>query len=310
METNRIELNHDRIYQLTAKMHDSIKSKFDGKSYRHFVNVYPVPRGGIPVAYLLKAFQPSFYIIIDKLADAHIVVDDIIDSGETKERIIMKNQALRTRETIPFFALIDKRKSNDPFHKKWVIFPWEENTVGSIVEVPLRILQYLNEDTNRAGLKGTPERVVKSWSEIFCGYSMDPKSFIKVFPNEEKIDEMIVLKNIEFYSTCEHHMLPFYGKIHVGYLPNEKIIGVSKIPRIIEVYSRRLQIQERLTKQIADCIQEMITPLGVAVYCEAVHMCMLARGVKKQNAIMETSALTENFRRPEVRAEWFNLIKG
>jgi len=148
----------------------------------------------------------------------------------------------------------------------------------------------------------------KSWEKLFGGYKQDPKSVLKTF-EDGSCNEMVVLKDIEFYSTCEHHFLPFLGKISIGYIPNGKVVGVSKLARLVEIYSRRLQIQERLVSQIADSLMETIEPLGVIVIADAKHLCMVARGVEKQNSSMITSAIRGVFENTETRQEFLSLIK-
>lgn len=171
------------------------------------------------------------------------------------------------------------------------------------------LLVVIGEDTKREGLEGTPERVAKSYKKLFGGYSEDPKRLIKVFDNEG-YDEMIIAKDIDFYSTCEHHMLPFFGKAYIGYIPDDKIIGLSKLPRLIEIFSRRMQNQERLTKQIADTLNDMLKPRGVGVVIKAEHLCMKARGVEKQNCMISTSSFTGLFKKNiNTRSEFLNLIK-
>jgi GTP cyclohydrolase I len=167
----------------------------------------------------------------------------------------------------------------------------------------------LGEDRTREGLINTPKRVAKSYLNLFGGYQEDPKKLITVFDNEG-YDEMIIAKDIDFYSTCEHHMLPFFGKAYVGYIPNDKIIGLSKLPRLVEIFSRRLQNQERLTKQVADTLHDMLNPLGVGVVIKAEHMCMKARGVEKQNCEISTSSFRGLFKRNQnTRSEFLNLIR-
>ncbi len=167
----------------------------------------------------------------------------------------------------------------------------------------------INEDCDREGLIETPARVSRSCEKLFGGYSQDPKKLITVFENEG-YNEMIIAKDIDFYSTCEHHMLPFTGKAHIGYIPDDKIIGLSKLPRLVEIFSRRLQNQERLTKQIADTLNEMLKPKGVGIVIEAEHLCMKARGVEKQNSVISTSSFTGLFiKNLNTRAEFLNLIK-
>lgn len=297
---DKLIFTHDDMEIYVEHLAKAIKKVKLKKRELEYINVYPIPRGGIPVVYLLKQYSDEM-VIVDEPELADIFVDDLIDSGKTLEKYIHKYRK-------PFFALLDKRKQS---HKgKWIVFPWEGDTVGSAVDIPTRQIQFIGEDLERSGLIDTPKRVVKSWDEIYSGYSQKLVDILRVFPNEEKYDEMVVVKDIEFYSTCEHHLLPFYGKINVSYIPQELIVGLSKIPRIVDMYSRRLQIQERLVKQIADTLMDVLKPAGVAVHCEAVHLCMLSRGVKKQNATMVTSHLTGVFKdKPETRAEFFSLIK-
>lgn len=173
----------------------------------------------------------------------------------------------------------------------------------------LDILEFIGEDPYREGLKETPYRVMKSWEKIFGGYKQCPTDVFKTF-TEGACDEMVILKDIEFYSTCEHHMLPFFGKVHIGYIPNGKIIGVSKLARLTEIFARRLQIQERLVEQIAKSIDVHLCPKGVMVVCEAQHFCMTARGVEKQHSKMITSSILGVFRKPEVRQEFMQLLRN
>lgn len=171
-------------------------------------------------------------------------------------------------------------------------------------------LLYIGEDPDREGLIETPNRVLKSWEQLYAGYNLSARDLMVTF-KDGACQEMILLKNCEFFSTCEHHMLPFFGKIHIAYLPKNKVIGVSKLARLAEIYSRRLQIQERLVTQIANCIDAYLQPAGVMVVCEAQHFCMTARGVQKQNSIMVTSALRGSFMdNNALRQEFLFLIKG
>ena len=181
--------------------------------------------------------------------------------------------------------------------------------IGNIEELIKQLLTEIGEDTNREGLKKTPERVAKSYKDLFSGYGKNPNDILTVF-DDEKYDEMIVVKDIEFYSHCEHHMLPFFGKAHIGYIPNGKIVGLSKLPRIVDIFSRRLQNQERITQQVASCIMELLEPKGVGVVLEAKHFCMMARGVEKQNSLVRTSAMKGLFKeRDNTRAEFLELIR-
>jgi len=175
-------------------------------------------------------------------------------------------------------------------------------------EVVKKIIEAIGEIPEREGLKDTPGRVVKSWKKLFSGYDKDPKDLMTVFDGED-YDEMIVVNNIEFYSTCEHHMIPFFGKAHIGYIPDGKIIGLSKIPRLVEIFSRRLQNQERLTQQISSTLNSLLKPKGVGVILEAKHLCMMARGVQKQNSSVRTSSVQGLFKKdPRTREEFLRLV--
>ena len=180
-----------------------------------------------------------------------------------------------------------------------------------IAKLIKELLKELGEDAQREGLKKTPERVEKALRYLTSGYGKDVKEVLNGATFVEEYDEMVVVKDIDFASLCEHHLLPFIGKCHVAYMPKKKIVGLSKIPRLVEVFSRRLQVQERLTTQIANTLNETLEPRGVAVVMEATHLCMLIRGVEKQNSKAVTSAMLGAFRdRPETRAEFMELIKA
>jgi GTP cyclohydrolase I len=174
-----------------------------------------------------------------------------------------------------------------------------------------QLLKELGEDVKREGLDRTPERVEKALRYLTSGYDQDVNAVLNDALFVEDYDEMVVVKDIDFFSLCEHHILPFIGKCHVAYMPRRKIVGLSKIPRLVEMYSRRLQVQERLTTQIANTLNEVLQPRGVAVVMEGIHLCMLMRGVEKQNSKAVTSAMLGAFRdRPETRAEFMELIKA
>lgn len=172
------------------------------------------------------------------------------------------------------------------------------------------ILEFIGEDVSREGLIDTPSRIIRSWERLYGGYNQDPADILKTTFKEGSCAEMVILKNIEFYSTCEHHMLPFFGSISIGYLPDKKVVGVSKLARLVECFSRRMQIQERMTKDIADCIMNILGARGIMVVCEAKHLCMVARGVEKQNSVMVTSAVRGVFKDDAVvRNEFLKLIE-
>lgn len=184
-----------------------------------------------------------------------------------------------------------------------------ENKQNDIIEATKVLIKSIGEDLQREGLKRTPERVARASEEIFSGYTTDPEALINNALFNVDYDQMVVVKDINFYSMCEHHILPFFGKAHVAYLPKGKVIGLSKIPRIVDMFARRLQVQERMTQQIATFIQETIQPLGVAVVIEASHLCMMMRGVRKEDATMTTSAMLGDFRTHlDTRLEFLNRI--
>lgn len=237
-----------------------------------------------------------------------LVVDDVVDSGKTYQKYHAGK-----------FACIHEKKGHagPPVHfayqrevTDWIVYFWETSEVGSIEDSVVRQLQYMGEDVTREGLVETPARVIKSYKELYAGYQQSPAEVFKLF-KEGACDEMVLLKDVEFYSTCEHHMLPFFGKAHIAYIPNGKVVGISKLARLLEVYSRRLQIQERIGQQVTSCLAQYLEPLGAACVLEAQHFCMTSRGVQKQNSVMVTSSLTGVFRdQPATRAEFYSLIRS
>jgi len=284
--TSAQRMGYKMIYKMGwAEVKDRLKSLDRTKKY------YGIPRGGAVVAAMLNP--------VDTIAEADFIIDDIYDSGATANRYKEHGK--------PFLFLVDKRQEKIG----WVEFPWEGSTADKDIEDSvIRIFEYLGQDINREGLKDTPRRIVKSWGKLFGGYKQDPKDFLTIF-KDDSCDEMVILKDIDFYSTCEHHFLPFFGKVHVGYIPNGCLVGVSKLARLVEVYSRRLQIQERMTIQVADSIQAALEPKGVMVVVMAQHFCIKSRGVEKQNAEMITSAVrgtfSDNFK---ARQEFLSLLKS
>jgi GTP cyclohydrolase IA len=187
---------------------------------------------------------------------------------------------------------------------------FDEVTTSKLVKNYHDILKSIGENPEREGLLKTPERLAKAMQYLTHGYQLDAKSILDSAKFSEHISEMIIVKDIEVYSLCEHHILPFYGKAHVAYIPNGWITGLSKIARVVDVYARRLQVQERLTTQILDAIKESLQPLGVAVVIEASHLCMMMRGVQKQNSVTTTSAFYGEFEKNETRSEFVKLISS
>jgi len=206
---------------------------------------------------------------------------------------------------IKYENMLDDFEPNDGYAR---IDYYDEETINKLAEHYYEILKLIGDNPDREGLEKTPIRVAKSMQFLMHGYYADPEQILRSAMFKEDYREMVIVKNIEIYSMCEHHMLPFFGKAHVAYIPNGNIVGLSKIARVVDVYARRLQVQERLTTQIKDCIQNVLHPLGVAVVIEAHHLCMMMRGVQKQNSEMVTSDFTGAFRKEETRAEFLSLI--
>ena len=188
---------------------------------------------------------------------------------------------------------------------------YDEECTKSLSSNYKEVIENIGEDPSREGLLKTPERVAKAMQFLTQGYDQNPQEILKSAMFAEKYDEMVIVKDIEVYSLCEHHMLPFFGKCHIAYIPNGHIVGLSKFPRMVDAFSRRLQVQERLTDQIRDCLHETLNPQGVAVCIEAQHLCMQMRGVQKQNSITTTSAFSGAFMEEDItRQEFMSLVKG
>lgn len=187
---------------------------------------------------------------------------------------------------------------------------YDEQVTSGLVENYRNAIDLLGEDSGREGLLKTPERVAKAMQYLTQGYQMDAKAILESAKFHEEVSEMVIVKDIELYSMCEHHMLPFFGKAHIAYIPNGWITGLSKLARVVDVYSRRMQVQERLTTQILEAIKESLNPMGVAVVVEAQHLCMMMRGVQKQNSVTTTSAFSGEFQKEATRSEFLKLISG
>ncbi len=182
--------------------------------------------------------------------------------------------------------------------------------IQSISSHYTEIVKLVGEDPEREGLLKTPERAAKAIQFLTHGYDQDPEKILRSALFTDEYRQMVIIKDIEIYSMCEHHLLPFFGKAHIAYIPDGKIVGLSKIPRVVDAFARRLQVQERLTTEIRDCLQNTLNPLGVAVVIEAKHLCMLMRGIQKQNSVATTSAFTGEFEHEKTRAEFFRLISA
>jgi GTP cyclohydrolase I len=299
-----------------------VRGMTDPKGFR----IWGIPRSGVPAAFAVAAQLRNYNIaarMADCAADANLIVDDLVDSGKT-----MQWHMDNYWSTAQFAALLDKRRKpldSTPCvfggvsdSDSWVVFPWETTTTKgedtgdrSADDVVVRMLQYIGEDPRRGGLLETPGRVVKAWGEWFSGYHKNPKDLLKVFEDgAEGVEEMVLLTDIPVFSHCEHHIAPFTGVAHVAYIPNGKIVGLSKLVRVVDAFSRRLQVQERLTNQIADCLMEGLSPLGAAVVITAKHSCMSSRGVKVPNVDTTTSAMRGAFMDDHaLRNEFMQLVK-
>jgi GTP cyclohydrolase I len=187
---------------------------------------------------------------------------------------------------------------------------YDEEKIESLSNHYKNVITDLGEDVTREGLEKTPERVAKAMQFLTHGYDLDPAEIIKSAMFTEDHNQMVIVKDIEVYSMCEHHMLPFFGKAHIAYIPNGKIVGLSKIPRIVDAFARRMQVQERLTDQIKDCLNDTLSPFGVAVVIEAQHMCMQMRGIEKQNSFTTTSSFVGAFEKDSTRKEFISLISN
>jgi GTP cyclohydrolase IA len=185
---------------------------------------------------------------------------------------------------------------------------YNKTTIDSLASKYKVILQEVGENPTREGLAKTPERVAKAMQYLTHGYDLDPAEILRSAMFREEYSQMVIVKDIEVYSLCEHHMLPFFGKAHVAYIPNGYIVGLSKLPRVVDAFARRLQVQERLTNEIRDCIQNTLNPLGVGIVIEAQHLCMQMRGIQKQNSVTTTSAFTGEFMKETTRSEFIRLV--
>lgn len=282
-----------------------------------FVTFYAIPRGGVPAAYAIanaihrdKGYGVRY---TDDPSKADYIVDDLVDSGNTMaDALVAAVNGIRdpSKATPRPLVLIDKL---DPacdrkFKDAWIVFPWEGDAVGSFEDNIRRTLQFVGEDVERGGLAETPARVAKAWQFWCKGYNEDPADILKTFKDgAERVDEMVLVRRIPFYSHCEHHMAPIFGTATIGYVANGKIVGLSKLNRLLDCFARRLQVQERLTNQVADALMEHLQPKGVGVIVTARHLCMESRGVCQQGHDTVTSALRGVMLDGTPRAEFLAL---
>lgn len=288
----------------------------------NFTHIYGIPTGGAVVAGIMGGLTTALKVIEkeEELGDIDIskvcIIDDLIDSGKTLLPYLNAGHYCAT--------LYGKRHSpvdegyagviypTMKIFDCWLHFPWEPDSDGAAgpEDAVVRLLEYMGEDPTREGLLETPKRVIKSYNELFSGYGKKPEDVLKVFENEH-YNQIVLSRDIQVFSMCEHHMLPFVGKAHVAYIPNGKdVIGLSKLSRLVDLYARRLQIQERLTEQIATTLMNILKPQAAACIIEAQHFCMCMRGVNKQDSTMVTSSVKGKFfEDARARAELMELIK-
>lgn len=266
--------------------------------------VYAIPRGGITAAMFMRASR--HFELVDHPSQADYIVDDLIDSGDTMKRTL----AAAPSHAVPV-VLIDKTDAQSRYHGKWIVFPWESDSEGQDEGLEAnvkRMLQYIGEDAERGGLLETPARVAKAWEFWASGYNVDPAELLKTFEDgADNVNEMVMVRNIPFYTHCEHHMAPFFGRATIAYIPDGKIVGLSKLSRVLDAFSRRLQVQERLTTQVADALWENLKPKGVGVTITARHLCMESRGVCQQGHDTVTNALRGVMLEGAPRAEFLAL---
>lgn len=280
----------------------SIEELFLGK---HSIAIYGIPRGGITAAALVaNALRTKNVELCGRVNDADVIIDDLIDSGRTAEHY-------RSRfPHKPVLALYNKKQMDT---SDWLVFPWEIGATGtdkSHEDIGIRLLELVGEDPAREGLKETPDRFVRAWQEYTRGYGHDPKEILKAFTDgAHAYSEMVLVSNIPVYSTCEHHLAAMFGVAHVAYIPDGRIVGLSKIARLVDIYARRLQVQERMTTQISSALNECLAPKGVGVVMQCRHMCMEARGATAYGSVTTTSALWGCFKEEKTRAEFLTLVE-
>lgn len=264
--------------------------------------IYGIPRGGVPIALIVGSLTKA--TIVSDPREATVILDDIYDSGRTSQRVVQPNQL--------FFAAFDKRQPE--WKGKWLVMPWEisEQHDHSAEDAVVRLLQHIGEDPEREGLQETPARVIRAWKEWAAGYGQKPEDVLKTFVDGANgVDELIIVHNCPVVSKCEHHLADIHGIAHVGYIPDGKIVGLSKLARVVEIFARRLQVQERMTVQIADAISEHLKPKGVGVLVRCAHHCMSTRGVRVHGSVTTTSAMRGAlFSSGSARAEFLELCRA
>jgi GTP cyclohydrolase IA len=285
-------------------------------------HTYCIPKNG-----WILGMSTSGLLMVDDIHHAEVIFDDILDSGQTIRSLVdqySKEIDFKQVTLVVVFSKYDFRRDPKGLEKEfkdilfveaipkdtWIDFWFEGGHEHDSTKTVTRVIEQIGEDPNREGLLDTPKRVVKSWKEIFAGYNTKVEDLLTTF-DSDGYDQIVLLKNIELYSMCEHHMLPFVGKAHVAYLPKKKIIGISKLARLVDMFARRLQIQERIGEEVTQALMEHLDPLGAACIIEADHYCMRMRGVNKQMSNMVTSSVRGVFREDSgAKSELMALING
>ncbi|WP_331375642.1 GTP cyclohydrolase I FolE [Sinorhizobium chiapasense] len=278
---NNNKISFSELSALAAKLAAELNRVYQ-PDVNQALKIYPIPRGGVPAALAVAQHIPL--LLVDSPEQADVFIDDVVNSGATR------NKWKHDWPEKEFYALIDKKAGPRP--SGWIVFPWEGDVVGSFDDNIVKLLQFVGEDPSRVGLKETPTRVTKAWQYWCSGYGKDPKDILKVFEGgAEKHNQTITVQDIPIYSHCEHHLTPIFGTCTISYAPNGKIIGLSKLSRLADIFARRLQVQERMTNQIADALFTHLEPMGVGVVIKARHLCMESRGVCQQGHQTVTTAL-------------------
>lgn len=310
MSAIRVRVSIETINHLASAITSQILAHKD-LAGKNVIKLYGIPRGGIPVAWAVSQFLLERGYVVDSAEDADVIVDDIQDSGQTLARYAHLGKV---------FAVLISKKDYEPnvlvgyydTSSAWHVFPWEHTVEHSAEDIPRRLLQFVGENPERGGLIETPKRFLKAWQHWTSGYGVDVASVLKVFEDgAEGCDQMVVRKDIPLYSHCEHHLAAIFGTCTIAYIPDGKVLGLSKLDRLVDVFARRLQVQERLTNQIADALWEHVKPKGVGVWINARHMCVESRGVQHRDSSTITTALrgcilTED----SARAEFLALARS
>lgn len=294
------------MYHLTWREVDEQAQRIAERWHGKIHTIYGVPQGGAPLAVMVSKYLDVEVIENPTLGRNCLVVDDLVDSGRTlaayakdfrTDAAFIKSHS--PRHLAPHARLIDD----------WLVFPWEKND-GAPTDGIVRLIEFIGEDPSREGLIETPERVLRAWREMTEGYRADIAEILSKSFDVGSVDEMVILRDIPFVSICEHHLLPFTGKASLAYVPKDRVVGLSKMARLVDAYAKRLQVQERLTNQIRDALDHHLSPLGAGVIVEASHTCMCYRGVKKTGSMI-TSSLSGIFRNDQAaRAELMNLLRN